>query len=82
MAGEHLRILHQGEVQFTKLVWLPDLVNQNITLQRTSTEGSLTHQLSKENIQQGLSAGTGWDDILAKLHRTPENLLQSVHWEV
>ena len=58
-AGEHLRILHQDEVHFTKLVWLPDspdLVDQTITLNRTSTEGSLTRQISKDNnIQRGLS---------------------------
>ena len=58
-AGEHLRILHQDEVHFTKLVWLPDspdLVDQTITLNRTSTKGSLTRQISKDNnIQRGLS---------------------------
>ena len=56
---EHLRILHQDEVHFTKLVWLPDspdLVDQTINLNRTSTEGSLTRQISKDNnIQRGLS---------------------------
>ena len=53
--GETLRILHQDEVHFTKLVWLPgpDLVD--IPLHRTTSEGSLTRQSSKASNQQGLS---------------------------